>query len=361
MRVLRLEGCLPARVTPVASGVTRIGAQRTGGTRAGAVESAAMSESRTFDPAGVVFGLAVPVVSAGAVLLLARVWQPRLPATLATHFGGAGADGFTDTGATAWTFVLAILFVGLGTSAIAALAHALLMMRRTMLILGSAVTGLLVALWIGLSLAHLDLVPPQQVESPTTAAVVGILVGGGIGVLGAALLRDHRERRSATERPDPRLPRRPVTLPIVAHLGLGPRTTAILIAVAVLGSIGVCRLAGSWWLLAVFLPVGVLAIGLFRFRVVVDESGLRVFNTGMCALGYGVDELVGAEVTEVAPFRDFGGWGLRINGRGNYGVVTDTGPALVFTAANGQRVTVTTDRAHDMAGALNALADRRRP
>ena len=112
-------------------------------------------------------------------------------------------------------------------------------------------------------------------------------------------------------------------------------------------------------MLAVFLPVCLLVVGLLRFRVVVDEAGLRVFNMGMCAVGYGVDELEGAKVTEIAPFRDFGGWGLRVKGRGNYGVVTETGPALVFTAANGQRLTVTSDRAEEMAGALNALADRR--
>ena len=320
-----------------------------------------MSESRVFDPAGVVFGVALPLLSAATVLVTARVWRPRLPDTLAVHWSGGVPDGFTPTGSAAWTFVLALLLVGGGSSVIAALAHALLMMRRTMLIVGSAVTGLMLSVWIGLVTAHLDHASSQEVDLSTTWLGVGILAGAAVGVLGASLLRDYRERRAATDRPDPRLPRGPVNLPLVTSAGFGAGTIAVLTAGAALTSVGLCRLAGSWWLLAVFLPVSVLVIGLLRFRIVVDESGLRVFNMGMCALDYGVDELIGAQVTEVAPFRDFGGWGLRIKGRGNYGVVTVTGPALVFTAASGQQLTITTDRAEEMAGALNSLANARRP
>ncbi|MGW0042135.1 DUF1648 domain-containing protein [Rhodococcus sp. NPDC003348] len=316
-----------------------------------------MSESRAFDPAGVVFGVAVPVLSAAAVLLTARLWRPRLPATLAVHWSDGVADGFTATGSAAWTFALVIVLIGGGASAVAALAQAMLMTRRTMLMVGSAVTGLMLALWFGLVAAHLDLADPADARLSTTAIVVGILVGGAVGVGGASLLRDHRERRPAAGRPDAKLPRGPLALPIVAKIGLGAGTTAVLVGLAALVTVGLCRLADSWWLLAVFLPVSLLVIGLLRYRVVVDESGLRVFNMGMCALGYGVDELEGAKVTEVAPFRDFGGWGVRTKGRGNFGVVTETGPALVFTAANGQRLTVTTARAAEMAGALNALAD----
>ncbi|GAA4485096.1 hypothetical protein GCM10023094_39520 [Rhodococcus olei] len=320
-----------------------------------------MKESRTFDPAGALFGVGVPVLSAVTVLALARLWAPRLPPTLATHWSGDVADGFTDTGSASWTFVLIVLLVGGGASAVAALAHALLMMRRTMLIVGSAVTGLMLAVWIGLLSAHLDLASPEQASFPTVSIVVGLLVGGAVGVLGASLLRDHRERRTTDTRPDPALPRGPLTLPIVARVGLGDGTTAVLVAVGALVTVGLCRLADSWWMLAVFLPLTLLVVALGRFRVVVDHTGLRVFNMGMCAVGYDIDELEGARVTEIAPFRDFGGWGLRTKGRGNYGIVTATGPAVVVTAANGQRLTVTTDRAEEMAGALNALADASRP
>lgn len=320
-----------------------------------------MSESRSFDPAGVVFGVVVPVVAAATVLVTARIWEARLPDTLATHWNDEVPDGFTATGSAAWTFALVILLIGGGSSAVAALAQALLVMRRAMLIVGSAVTGLMLALWLGLLSAHLDLAAADQARFSATWIAVGVLVGGAVGVLGASLLRDHRERRPASGRPDPRLPRGPLDLPVVARVGLGTGTTVVLGAVTVLVTVGLCRLADAWWMLAVFLPVGALVLALLRFRVVVDESGLRVFTMGMCALGYDVDELEAATVTDIAPFRDFGGWGLRVKGRGNYGVVTETGPALVVTVATGQRLTVTTARAEEMAGALNTLADAAHP
>ena len=91
----------------------------------------------------------------------------------------------------------------------------------------------------------------------------------------------------------------------------------------------------------------------------VQEAGVRVRNLGMTAVEYGLDEMIGAKVTETRPFEDWGGWGLRAKGRGRYGLVTNTGPALVFTTAGGHEFTVTTERAQEMAGALNSLADAR--
>ncbi|WP_027502201.1 DUF1648 domain-containing protein [Rhodococcus sp. UNC363MFTsu5.1] len=318
-----------------------------------------MSNSRTFDPAGVLFGIGVPVLAAAVGLTVTRLWSPRLPDTVATHWAGSGPDGFSTPGSLAATMVIVILLVGCGASAIAALAGALLMMRRAMLIVGLTVVGLLLTLWIALLATQLDLASAVEEALPMTWIGLGIVAGAAVGILGASMLRDHRERSAATLPPDPRLPRGPLDLPITVRLGLGPATTAVLLGTGTAITGLLCARAGSWWPLAVFLPVSLLMVGLLRFRVTLDETGLWVHNMGMTAVGYGVEELVGANVEEVNPSRDFGGWGLRLKGRGNYGVVTTTGPAVVFTAANGQRLTVTTPRAEEMAGALNTLADRR--
>ncbi|MFC7448435.1 DUF1648 domain-containing protein [Rhodococcus daqingensis] len=318
-----------------------------------------MSNSRTFDPAGVLFGIGVPALAAAVGLTLTLLWAPRLPDNIATHWSGTDPDGYSTPWSLAWTMVIVIVLVGCGASAIAALAGALLMMRRTMLLVGLTVVGLLLTLWIALLAAQLDLASAVSAELPMTWIGLGIGAGAAVGLVGASTLRDHRERSAATMAPDPRLPRGPVNLPITLRLGLGPATTAVLVGVGAAITAGLCARAGSWWPLAVFVPVSLLAVGLLRFRVTLDETGLWVRNMGMTAVGYGVEELVGADVEEVNPSRDFGGWGLRLKGRGNYGLVTTTGPAVVFTAANGQRLTVTTPRAEELAGALNALADRR--
>lgn len=105
--------------------------------------------------------------------------------------------------------------------------------------------------------------------------------------------------------------------------------------------------------------LAVFCVTLVRFRVVVDTTEIKVFNMGMPAMTYGVDEVVGAKVAEIKPFADFGGWGLKSKGRRNYGIVTRTGPAVVITFAGGDKLTVTTPKADDIAGALNSLADAR--
>lgn len=318
-----------------------------------------MSNSRTFDPAGVLFGIGVPVLAATVGLVLTGLWSSRLPDTVATHWFGSGPDGFSTPWSLAAAMVIVILLVGCGCSAIAALAGALLMTRRTMLLVGLTVVGLTLALWIALLAAQLGLASAVAVELPMSWIGLGTVAGAAVGAVGASTLRDYRERSAATLPPDPRLPRGPLDLPIALRLGLGPGTITVLVGVAAAITFGFCARAGSWWPLAVVVPACLLLVGLLRFRVTLDETGLWVRNMGMTAVGYGVEELIGANVEQVNPFQDFGGWGLRLKGRGNYGVVTKTGPAVVFAAANGHRLTITTPRAEEMAGALNALADRR--
>ncbi|MDV2477878.1 DUF1648 domain-containing protein [Rhodococcus zopfii] len=318
-----------------------------------------MTTRRIIDPAGALFGIALPIATAVAAVLLTVVWEPRLPAEIATHWSGPDPVGFSAPMSSAWAMALVIVLIGGGCSAIAALAQAMLMMRRYMLVVGLGVTGLLATLHLTMLAAQLDLSDAAQARLPMWPVGLGVLIGIAAGFVGAALLRDYRERVPATGAPDARLPRGRVELPIVDQVGTGTRTTAVL-ALVVLGPVViVCGATGSWWPLAVFLPVGVLVLSLLRFRVTVDESGVRVRNLGMTAVEYHLDEMIGAKVTETRPFQDWGGWGLRAKGRGRYGLVTNTGPALVFTTAGGQEFTVTTDRAQEMAGALNSLADAR--
>ncbi|OOL29260.1 beta-carotene 15,15'-monooxygenase [Rhodococcus rhodochrous] len=317
-----------------------------------------MTTRRVIDPAGALFGLGLPLVAAGVALLLPRLWESRLPPRIATHWSGSAPDGFSDPASFSWTMALVILLVGGGCSAIAALAPAMLMMRRYMLVLGLGVTGLLFTLCATVLAGQLD-APAEQAQPPMWSIGAGVALGVAVGILGASLLRDHRVRRSAVACPDPALPRGPVELPIVEQVGTGTRTTLVLAALVLAPAVLVCGAARSWWPLAIFLPVAVLVLSLLRFRVVVDDTGVRVQNLGMTAVDYGLDEIVGAKVAHVRPFQDWGGWGLRAKGRGRYGLVTITGPALVVTVAGGQEFTVTASQAERMAGALNTLADRR--
>ncbi|UYP18998.1 DUF1648 domain-containing protein [Rhodococcus sp. Z13] len=315
--------------------------------------------SRQIDPAGVLLGLIVPVLCAGTVLLLTRSWLPRLPEQVATHWSGTTPDSFGSPMSSAWTAALIVLLVGGGCCSIAALAQAQLMMRRYMLATGLAVTGTITVLFLAALGAQLDTTGPEQVSLPGWTAMAGMWVGAAVGWLGGRLLRDGRERKRASSAPDPALPRGRAELPIVEQVGVGTGTVVVLSLLIAVPALLVCAGTKSWWPLGLFVPVALLVLGLLRFTVIVDEAGIRVSNLSATALEYGLEEITGAKVIETQPFGDWGGWGLRAKGRGRYGVVTRSGPAVVVTMASGQELTVTTTRAEEIAGALNTLADRR--
>lgn len=319
-----------------------------------------MNSSRVVDPAGAVFGLLLPVIAALSGVILTKVWEPRLPAQIATHWTTTSPDGFSTPMSSAWTFALVTVLFGGGCSAIAALAQAMLMMRRTMLVVGLSVVGLILTVQVLLLYVQLDVTDPADTELPLWSLGLGVVIGAVVGVIGAALLRDYRPRVAATGTPDPRLPRADDPATVADTVGFGTLGSLILLLIlGVAPALAVCLLVDGWWPLAVFVPVGLLIVSLLRFRVIVDRTGIRVVNMGMTALQYGIEEIEGARVDVIKPFDDFGGWGLKVKGRRNYGVVTRTGPAVIVTTACGDRLTVTSARAEDMAGALNAFADRR--
>ncbi|MGG7100650.1 DUF1648 domain-containing protein [Rhodococcus sp. 24CO] len=313
---------------------------------------------RVIDPAGAFFGLVIPVLCALGGVALTKIWEPRLPEKIATHWSMTSADGFAAPITSAWTFALLTILFGGGLSAIAALAPAMLMMRRFMIVVGLIVVGLITGGQFASLHAQLDVADPSSVPAPIGALAAGALGGCVVGLLGASLLRDYRPRTAATEAPNRALPRSDASLPITDDVGFSTQGSVIFGLIMATPGI-ILGLISSTWFLALFLVLAVFCVTLVRFRVVVDATEIKVFNMGMPAMTYGVDEVVGAKVAEIKPFADFGGWGLKSKGRRNYGIVTRTGPAVVITFAGGDKLTITTPKADDIAGALNSLADAR--
>lgn len=320
-------------------------------------------KQRTFDPAGVIFGVFLPIAAAAVGVVAVHVWRSRLPDQIATHWSGTEPDGFMSPSTSAWTLAIVIVLVGGGCSAIASLAHALLIMRRTMLMIGLTVVGLITVLQLAILGKQLDVTSVDTVEVPGWALGVGTLVGFCVGLLGAALLRDYRERVDADSPPPATLPRTSPgsdsELPIIEPLGAGRVAITILFSILAAAAALTCWLSQSWWPVAIFAPLAVLSVSLMRYELIVDRAGIHVRSLGMAAFDYSLSEVTGASVREVDPFSDFGGWGLRVKGRGNYAVATAKGPALFLTFANGQRLTITTAKAEPIAAAVNSLASTR--
>ncbi|MBD0323847.1 MAG: DUF1648 domain-containing protein, partial [Aldersonia sp.] len=259
-----------------------------------------MKSRRIFDPWGVVFGLAVPLVAAVAGLVLTAAWDARLPAEIITHWGTEGPDGWSPPTTASWVYALAIVFVGAGCASFAALAQGLLMMRRILLIVGLTVTGLLAVLQITTLWIQLDSTPRADIELPSETIGLGILFGFAVGALGAALLRDYRVRTPATVAPDPALPRGPA---VEVHDTIGFSTVGVCViyAVGIALAFLACATIDSNWPLWVALTVLALLIGAIRFDITVDERGVRVRNMGTTAIDLGIDEIVEAKVVQLSP------------------------------------------------------------
>ncbi|MGV8872674.1 MAG: DUF1648 domain-containing protein [Rhodococcus sp. (in: high G+C Gram-positive bacteria)] len=310
---------------------------------------------RRFDPAGVVFGVVVPLAVAALGLVLAYLWQGRLPDRVATHFSGTEPDDLADPLSNAWTLAIVIVLVGGGCSAVASSARVLLIMRRTMLIIGLTVVGMIGVLQVATLTRELDLTSGQSVTIPGWAIAVGTVVGFATGLFGASTLRDHRERVVATSPPHTDLPRCSAELPLVVQVGASRVAGITVVAVSLAAAALTCYLSDSLWPIFLFVPLTILTVSLLRFTVHIDSDGLYVSSLGMAAFDYDIDEITGASVRTVDPMKDFGGWGLRIKGRGNYAVATAAGPAAFVTFANGDRLTIGAAGAATIAGTLNTL------
>ena len=110
-----------------------------------------------------------------------------------------------------------------------------------------------------------------------------------------------------------------------------------------------------------FLLIPVLLIVLGRWRVTVDRNGLWARSLlGAPRTGVALGEVVRADVVPLHPLREFGGWGIRSDLKGRYGLVLRAGDAIAVQRAGGGVFVATVDGADDAVALLNGLADRAR-
>ncbi|WP_255450310.1 DUF1648 domain-containing protein [Skermania sp. ID1734] len=291
-------------------------------------------------------------------LILTLAWRSRLPERIAVHWSATAPDRFAPPMQTAWVFVLVICIVGGGATVLAAFAQALLLMRRMLLMIGVTVIGLLLTLYVEMLRVQLDRTDAAGIRLPANAIALGVVLGFIVGAVGAGLLRDYRVRAYASQPPASTLPRA-TPVPVRTSAGFGWAGVVVFCAVggglAVLG----CVLAEAYWPLAISIPVIILIAALMRFEIIVDRRGIRVTNFGFATIDIALAEVVGAKITEVNPFKDFGGWGLRTRGHRRYGIVTHTGPAVQIDTASGLQLTISLSRAETITGIINGFADQR--
>jgi hypothetical protein len=286
-----------------------------------------------------------------------------LPDPVATHWGADGtADGFSSLNSTlAVMFAFGVALV-LGFGAVMLRLGQSAVTRRTV-----AAASIWSALFISLLILGTLYIQRGLADAHDVGGVGGVIAVAIVGSLLAAvivgMLVPGDPRMPTTDTVAADAPRAALIAgersTWTAHLDAGPAIGVAIGAVAmVLAFVVVTRV---WALLIVVGVVGTVIASMFWWVVRVDSTGLTVRSAlGWPRVRVPLDEVVRADVIQVRPLRDFGGWGLRVGRGGRVGVVLRGGEALSVQRTGGRSVAVTVQEAATAAGVLNALADRAR-
>jgi uncharacterized membrane protein len=304
-------------------------------------------------------GLLVFVIAAG----IAWSWRSQLPDPVASHWGlGGEPNGFSSLGST-----LALL-LGLGGALVLVFGATTWALGQTAVIrrIGAAATT-----WLTLFLSTVVVgtlaIQRGLSDARDAGSADGVLLAAILGpivptIIAAALVPgDLRQPTTATVAADaPRV--RLTEGERAVWIGRSASHVAFLIAVPVaLLALALAVLTQLWATLIINAVVILALVTLTAFVVRVDRNGLTVRSAiGWPRYRIPLDEIVRADVTQVSPMRDFGGWGWRVGRGGRVGVVLRKGEALQVERTGDRSIAVTVDDAATAAGLLNALADRAR-
>jgi len=310
--------------------------------------------------------LIVPAVATVVATAVQLLFVARVPSTVATHWGWSGApDGF----APAWTVPLATVLIGIGMPVVL-FAASIGGLRRgdhgaAYRLLGAVDTGVAVlvgALGTATLGIQLDRTDPA-VTLPVLLIPTVILAAVAAGLIGWAV-QPHVPWRPTPAGAAIDVPVRAgervvwlqgVTLAragaVVLWIAFGIGCLAVL-PVLFLGDLVSAVIAGI-----VVVVLFVVVATTLRFHVRVDPEGLTAVSAaGWPRVHVPSADIVSAEVVEVSPMGEFGGWGIRWASGGRQGVVLRTGEGVLVRRRDGRTLTVTVDDAATAAGLLTAYA-----
>ncbi len=311
--------------------------------------------------------LAVVVGALGGVVtvvaaIVALAWAPTLPDPVAMHWGTDGVDGFGSLG----TVVAVSTALGLTAAAGFAAMTAFLGQSSSNRRVAAGVTVGLPVMLAGQTLGSLwiqrGIADAQDVGGIGVVTAVSLGIGLLVGVVVAITLPGDAPAPTSTGVPDD-APR--VRLAAderaawVRRAGGGP---ALLVAVGAIVLTAVLAIVTrEWALLLVPALLAALLATMLSWVVRVDPAGLVVRSAlGVPRTTVPADEVVRADVVQVSPLRDFGGWGWRAGRDGTVGIVVRAGEGLRVERTGGRALVVTVDDAATGAALLNTLADRAR-
>lgn len=314
--------------------------------------------------------LVLPIILVAAGVAVQLVALPSIPDVIAVHWDAAGvADGFAPS----WVAPVMTVVVGLGipigiaVSTLGALGRGHIAPSLRMLgAVALATATMLSLLTTATVLLQRGATDPAGVGFGALEALPLLVAAALAGVAGWFLLPSV-PASAGTAVPAATLPvaggervvwlrrvtiSRPGLIVLVAALGVSAAITVIVGVTT--GEPSALWLSGGLTVL-----LGILVGGNAVFRVRVDADGL----TARSVLGFPwvrvpASDVRTAEVVQVEPMAEFGGWGLRWGPERRYGLVLRTGEGILVHRRDGRTFTVTVDDAATGASLLNAYAAR---
>ena len=308
--------------------------------------------------------LGVPAAIIATTTGLAMSWRHDLPDPIAVHWGLNGPDGFGSlTTSIVWPAVAGSVVASLlwalgffaGRQSFTRRGAAALAVGSTILLSGVSIGGLSVQRGVA---------DARDAGSIDGVILVTFLVATAAAGIVTRLIPG-----------DPPLPTSEPVSPTAARLKLGRGEDAswvrdvtspgyflaivgVVLTIALFGLLG-----GMWWFALVLgVTIGLSLVAFLHWTVIVDRDGLTVRSIlRRPCFRIPLNEVEMAEVVEVRPLREFGGWGIRSGMTGGrMGVVVRKGPALQVHRTGGRVFLVTVDDAATGAALLNTLAGRTR-
>jgi len=304
--------------------------------------------------------LAGLAVLAGTALLVGS-WRDELPDPVASHWGADGRpNGFSSLdGLLGYLLGLGALLV-LGFGAVTLwLGHTALTRR-----IGAAAT-VWSALFLSIVTAGSLAVQRGLADAHDAGGIGGVMAWAAVTSVVVAIIVSvvvPGDPRQPTGTPiDAGAPRAPLGQP-AAWRGHAESRAALLIGLGVCGlMVALALWTRLWPLLIVAVVVFALVASMSVAVVRVDDRAITIGSPlGWPRTRIPLDEVVRADVIEVRPLRDFGGWGWRVGRGGRVGIVLRGGESLLVERTGGRSIVVTVDGAQTAAGLVNTLADRDR-
>ncbi|WP_168211687.1 DUF1648 domain-containing protein [Ruania zhangjianzhongii] len=311
----------------------------------------------------VLLGIALPAVLLVTAVLVVLSWRDRMPPEVAVHWGPNGVD---RTGSLSELIAVPLVLGGVSwliVSILCLTAARIALTRRLLVGVSAGMGALFAGIVLSSAAVQLDVIDPAAAADPAIGMAVTVVAALVIGFGAGALAGDDPPQPSTAPVPAD-APRS--ALPTSAFWAGEARTTRvwpIWLATAVLLGLGVwfASATGHWWPVAFVVVVGTLPLSLLRWRVRIDHRGLTVAaQAGWPREQIPANEVVRADVVQVSPFQEFGGWGLRAAGDGRTGVVTRAGEAIQVQRSGDRVFVVTIDGAAEVAALLNTIAERSR-